>query len=220
LNDAKDARSGISHIKYPIIVLALLLFAPSGVSAVLVDGHPGALNSLEAAIGSCRAKIYTRSARHDALRFDRFFDAAPDRQVLRADFLHEGPPVIDVAASLAPPGWILSRYVTYDGYDSVLQRPSRALIRRIAAYGLAPPHFVPGTMLGIRLGDPISKVTRVFVTGRPYTRCGLTMYSYAWSVRSNDDGFVTYGTDRAGRIEFIRSGDGCCGKNHLWDRQR
>ena len=81
------------------------------------------------------------------------------------------------------------------------------------------PNFVPDTTRGIRLGDPISKVTRVFGIGRPHMSCGLTMHSYAWPVPSdNADGYVTYGADSAGRIEFISSGEGCCGVRHLWDQ--
>ena len=191
---------------------------------MVVERHSDALNSLEAAVGSCFDNVFVLSEQRDALRFDRFFDAAPGRQVLRAPAFKLGMPlpVITIAASLDSPGWILSRYVTPDSYSFVLQRPSSALARKLSAYRLVAPTFVPDTARGIRLGDPISKVTRIFGTGRPHTKCGLMMYSYAWLVRAgwNADGYVTYGADRSGRVEFINSGTGCCGKNHLWDPDR
>ena len=114
-------------------VLALLLFAPSAASGAVVDRRAGALNSLEAAVGRCVGKPYLLSAQRDALRFDRFFNAAPGHQVLRAAFPKMDLPVITIAASLDPPG----------GYSLVMSLPTAMSLccnARVARWRGDSPH--------------------------------------------------------------------------------
>jgi hypothetical protein len=210
----------VTFSKYLCIVLTLLLFAPSSSSAGIGNDHSlDRLNSLvQDVFFGCHQTgrvVFAQSARRDELRFDKYFDKAPTGEVLRV-----GEPglVISVAGTLDQPGWVLSRYITPDSHSFILQRPSVAVAKTLSTSRLTKPGFVPDTKLGIQLGTPISKVTSVSGKGHVQQRCGLTVYAYAWAdpIRNGYNG-VSYGVDRAGRIQLIESGFGCCGKGHPWD---
>jgi hypothetical protein len=201
-------------MKILTITLALLLVDQTAASAVIVVRSDTAVQSLQAVAETpCVSYHFVRSTQRDALRFDRFLDAAPGRQAVRTD-----PPGYAVAASFGPSAWILSRWVTPDSFTFMLRRPNPTLVRKLATFGLETPNVAPVTMRGIRLGDPISKVTNIFRVSHPHAACGFTLYSYAWPLTINYDDYVIYGVDRAGRIQYIEAGEGCCGKGHLWDQ--
>lgn len=148
-----------------------------------------------------------RSRAHDALRYRRYLDAAPDREVAVASTdYNEFRVALNVDAD-----WQLSRYSTSDGSVITLSHLSAPLVSELSYYKLHEPAFTPETQRNIHLEDPVGRVFAIFGHGDPVRdQCGRTHYVFGWETAPGARDTIDYEV-RAGRIVSISAGSGCCG---------
>lgn len=121
--------------------------------------------------------------------------------------------IIVIATAL---GWALLRDRRADS-DSYTLKPTDAALHQYL--GRAPllvgGGTTPHTKQQIALGDPVSKVIRLYGNGKPTPRCVLSERAFA-GPGAFGDWFALYRADARGKIVFIRTGDVSNGIRHLW----